>query len=223
MSSLRVESLSMSYGRNSVLSGAYFKVVKGEITSVVGRNGCGKSTLIKAMVGLFPDSSESLFIDGQYISKKERMLNCAYLPQHSFLPKNIKVKKLLKIFLSGNQAEALMADSRISSLLGQKAVSLSGGELRYLEFLMIASLDRRAYLFDEPFSGIEPIYIKYIKKKLLDLKNGGRYILITDHDFHSVRHISDRIWLSRAGRFQMAGDSDQFLIDQGYLPAVRKE
>lgn len=213
----------MSYGRNRVLSGAYFHLDKSEITSVVGRNGCGKSTLLKAMLGLFADSCESLFIEGQYISKKERMLYCAYLSQHSFLPKNVKVKKLLKIFLPDEQAKALMMDDRISGLLEQNAVSLSGGGLRYLEFLMIASLDRKAYFFDEPFSGIEPIYIKHIKKKLLDLKSRGRYILITDHDYHSVRGVSDRIWLSRSGRFEMAVDPDQFLIDRGYLPAAQKE
>jgi len=219
LSRIKVECLSVKYREKSVLDGVYFELLKGEITALEGRNGSGKSTLIKAMLGLLPASRESLFFENQYLGKNERVQFAAYLPQHTFLPGRVKVKKLLKLFLPGNSRETLGGEERIAGLLDRKPVTLSGGERRYLEFFMVASLDRDAFFFDEPFSGIEPLYLEAVKNKVLDLKREGKYILISDHDYHSIGDIADRLWLSRQGKVEPAVSSDLYLKDKGYLPA----
>lgn len=218
MKTLRVENLVKYYGDRKVLSGSFFEIQRGQINSIVGRNGCGKTTFLNALTGRLSGTKEVLFLDGQIIPRKKRIFNTAFLSQQSFLPKNVKVRQIISAFLPPQKGRSLLADERIQPLLNLKAGKISGGEKRYLEFFLVSSLDREVYIFDEPFIGIEPLYINRVYSRLEELKSEGKYIILTDHDFHSVQSISDRIWLSRGGELKPADNEKAGILQNHYLP-----
>ncbi len=220
MDTLQVDSLNHSYNRNKVLSGIFLKIDSGEVVGILGRNGCGKSTMFNSIYGLFKDSTEVVKFNNDYVSKKNRWRNIAYLPQATFLPHDHKVKKTIKLFLDKEERDILYDDSRINRLLDQKNGSLSGGERRYLEFLLILSLNRSVTLLDEPFAEIEPKYFDLIFRKIQDKKEKGFSFLISDHNHWSVRDICSRLQIMRSGQFYQTDNSDSELKKRGYLPAI---
>lgn len=222
MRTLTVENLSASYGRNKILSGSFLQIERGRINSLVGRNGCGKTTLIKAVLGLLRDSTETLYIDGKTVPKKSRINYIAYLPQQPFLPKNTKVEAIVTMFLNDEERIEILNDDRIRPLLKMKASKLSGGENKYLEFFLVSSLNREVYIFDEPFIGIEPLYLEVVIERLKRLKGDNKYILITDHNFKTVKDVSDRFWHSRSGRLVPLENDEFSSLRESYLPDREK-
>lgn len=191
------------------------------IVGLFGFNGCGKSTLIKIGAGFLTQKNGNIFIEGKVIENNystNRYNYLGYLPQDSFLPKDMTVWEFLKISTSLNKN--LVEDPIINKIINQKIVSLSGGELRYLEILFLFSLDRQYYLLDEPFTGVEPIYIEKIVYLIQKEKQKGKGILITDHYHHYVTDIIDKCYLMKDGYLEELDKTKDFrkeLLDNGYL------
>lgn len=119
----------------------------------------------------------------------------SYLPQHPFTPKNIKVRDLIPIYFSEEKKQdAIFYDSMISNFSSKTVGSLSLGQVRYLEVLLLANLDRPFLMLDEPFSMLEPLYKDKIKTLLNKLKS-SKGILITDHYYEDVLEVTDRNYL----------------------------
>ena len=108
----------------------------------------------------------------------------------------------------------------IKKLKRQKIISLSGSELRYLEIIFLFSLDRKYYLLDEPFTGIEPLFIEKIIDLIQKEKEKGKGILITDHYHRYVTEIIDKCYLMKDGYIKEIDKSKNFkkeLLNNGYL------
>ena len=199
----------------------HLKVEQGKIYGIFGKNGSGKSILMDIGAGIYLPSSGRVFINGKAfkkLSRIERYRKIAYLPQNSFLPQDVKVKNLIKSF--PGLAYGLINRSKLLNLKNEKISSLSGGELRLLELLLIISLNRTYLILDEPFTGIEPLIIQEMIDLILEQRQQKKGILITDHYYHYVLKISDIAYIIKDGQCKPIGkDTDKLsmLKDYGYL------
>jgi ABC-type multidrug transport system ATPase subunit len=190
----------------------------GEIVGLLGRNGCGKSSLLRLLFGTLRGDSRVIRIDNCY---RESLYfdrkTIALLPQENFLPLNLKVERCIRLFLADAGArETVLGDEQVHKCLNTQISDLSGGERRYLELLLILSLNRAFFLLDEPFSELDPVY----SEKMTDIlrshcRSSG--IIITDHDYRNICEVSDRLLLLKDGvLYPVLGQED--MKRWGYLP-----
>ena len=193
---LEAEGIIYRIGYNDLLTDIYMKCEMGEVIGVLGRNGCGKSSLLKIIFGTLEAENKNIRVNKMPIDRLYAKRNIvSYLPQDSFLPKTISLKKIVLNFISRtSKREAIFKDLHLNKHLNKKVNELSGGELRYFEVLLLLSLDSRFILLDEPFSSIEPLYKERIKNLIWQYK-GEKGFIITDHDFHNLLALCDNVKL----------------------------
>ena len=136
-----------------LLSDVYLKCKTGETVGLLGRNGSGKSTLLQIIFGTMSAENKMIRINSSiYARPYLEGSQISYLPQKSFLPKVLNIRKLVNIFIEDKDArETILRDERVAKYLNKRASSLSAGELRYLEILLVINLPVRFVLLDEPF------------------------------------------------------------------------
>lgn len=216
--SLQLHSVRKSFGKKTILKEVSFTLAQGEIISLFGRNGSGKSTLLKILFGTLKANAIRLQIDGKNISPKEVIPKqlIGYLPQDHFLPKHLKVRDVIPLFYAdGDDQDRIFRAPFVEKIATRKIGTLSLGELRYLELLLVAHLEHPFLLLDEPFSMIEPLYKEAIKEFLLSLK-AKKGILLTDHYYRDVLDISDHHMVIVDGISQTAENIED-LKKLGYL------
>jgi lipopolysaccharide export system ATP-binding protein len=198
---LTLDSVHFSYGRQTILRGAYLALQSGQIVGLFGRNGSGKSTLLRIAVGdLSPDNGH-VSIDGHVFRRPERSQrfgSLAYLSQATFLPADLRVRQLVKDWPT--PVAGLDGDSPLSLIHGSKVRNLSAGERRYLEICLLLALDRPYLLLDEPFSGMAPTIVQHIADLLMDASKAGTGILIVDQCLREVTAVADTAYVLSGGR-----------------------
>lgn len=214
---LEVDSIRKSFGDKQVLTDIALKCQPGDIIGLLGRNGTGKSTLLKIVFG-------TLFTNYKFIRINDEVLNqpfktkskIAYLNQDNFLPKNITVKQVVDIYSDDLDHKGFLDDEILEKVVETKIRNLSGGESRYLEVKLLLNLNSIFVLLDEPFNGISPLHIELVKKMILDnsLKKG---IILTDHDYRNVLDVATRYYLLFDGGLKPVKTKND-LIDWGYVP-----
>jgi ABC-type multidrug transport system ATPase subunit len=214
---LEVDSITKSYKYPPVLTNIYFKCKTGDIAGILGRNGTGKSTLLKIIFGTVPAENKFIRIDGKIYDcpYKTKNLVC-YLPQHDFLPKNFSVEKVIELYHGRSSIDTYFEDKFLQNSRKKRISYLSGGELRYLEIRILLDLDSKFLLLDEPFNGLSPIAVEHIKK-LIIAASKTKGILLTDHDYRNVLDVANSYWLLRNGGIQLLTDKSQ-LVQWGYIP-----
>jgi ABC-type multidrug transport system ATPase subunit len=191
---LELHKAEKSFRSKEILKKVSFSCSTGEILGIFGRNGCGKSTLLKMIFGTLKASKIEMSFNNKPLSPSQVILQkkIAYLPQHSFLPFNSKVRDVIPIYYqSQKDQDAIFYDSLIASISSKKIKELSIGQLRYLQVLLIGNLDRDFILLDEPFSMIDPLYKEKIRELLLKIKQ-HKGIIITDHYYKDVLNITSK-------------------------------
>ncbi|MEH6765337.1 MAG: ATP-binding cassette domain-containing protein [Aequorivita antarctica] len=201
MAIFKLHNAAISFGKKEVLKEVSFSLKTGEVLGIFGRNGCGKSTLLKMIFGTLKKGSISISIDGVKFNPSSNISSecIAYLPQHSFLPKDIKVRDLIPIYFSEEKKQdTIFYDLQIAKLTAKKVGELSLGQIRYLEVLLVGNLDHPFMMLDEPFSMIEPLFKIEIKNLLNKLKL-EKGIIITDHYYEDVLDITTQNLLIKNG------------------------
>tara|TARA_R110002051_G_scaffold297564_1_gene363916 strand:+ start:1344 stop:2036 length:693 start_codon:yes stop_codon:yes gene_type:complete len=216
MSRLHIDSLTKKYNNKVILSDVFLSCEKGKITGLIGRNGSGKSTLLKIVFGT--EKAESKFVRIgkkiiRNISDGRNLIN--YLPQDNFLPNNIKISTLIKLFLSKDNSDILVNNEHIIPLLNKQNQDLSGGEKRIVEILLIIHSNSEYILLDEPFNGVSPIFRDYIIEYINKMKLNKGYI-ITDHDYENVINLADSILYLQNGYLKEINEKSE-LVELGYL------
>lgn len=162
---LEADSIRKSFGYNQVLTDVYISCSPGDIIGLLGRNGTGKSTLLKILFGTLHTDYKHITINGKLINQayKESGL-VSYLHQDNFLPKDLTVLKVIELFEDQIKMLDFTKDQILCNLLDTKIGYLSGGESRYFEVKLILCMDSLTALLDEPFNGISPIHIDIVKE-----------------------------------------------------------
>ena len=214
---LELRGVNAGYGTVNVVWDAHISVGQGEVASLVGRNGVGKSTTLKAVVGLADVSAGDIRIgdkptrglDTAYIVKS----GVGYIAQEREICPALTVEENLRVPLyakgqSPTRMEAIFTQfPRLKERARQKAGSLSGGERKLLAFGRIMLLEPQVYLIDEPTEGLMPSAIAEISALIRRLREQGAAILLVEQHLDLVRALSDRVYLMNAGRIEQCVDS----------------
>jgi len=218
MAELKVEHLSKRFGSNQVLNDISICSRTNEIIGVFGRNGSGKSTMLKCIFGTLKADTITMDIDGVNINPSEVIPSgkIGYLPQDSFLPKNTKVKNVIPMYFSNKKRQDnVFYAPGINRIVNKSIKNLSFGELRYFELVLVSFLDHPFLFLDEPFSMIEPLYKNLIRDFLINLKQ-EKGIILTDHYYRDVLAVTDiNILIKDSKTIEIKNKSD--LVNQGYL------
>ena len=207
---LGVHDINAAYGNVRVLFGLSLTVQPGEIHCLLGRNGAGKTTAIKAVMGLIPLLSGRVELDGETLSElppHEIPGRCVGLiPQGRRLFSELTVAENLEIGLmvrgTGDETREEVLDMfpRLRERLRQPAATLSGGEQQMLAVARALCIRPKALLLDEPTEGLQPSMIALIRDTLLRLRDTGVATLLVEQRVDAVLSIADRVTFIENGR-----------------------
>jgi ABC-type Mn2+/Zn2+ transport system ATPase subunit len=198
MFKLTVDSVDLEFNGRKILQDIYLDCSTGEVVGLLGRNGSGKSSLLKIIFGALTPTHKYLSINNEVLDKGYHKNRIAYLPQHNYLPKGIRISSLAKMLVAPQYWTEFSDLGIYQAHHIKKTEELSGGELRQLEMLMILYNRSNFILLDEPFTHVTPIQADYFKGIIKAVsKNKG--IIVTDHQYHNIMDVSSRVILITNG------------------------
>jgi ABC-type multidrug transport system ATPase subunit len=199
MHELHVDSVCKWFGKNQVLCDIFVSCKPGDVIGLFGRNGCGKSTLLKIIFGSVKAENRFVRLNGRIVQNLNEAKNeIVFLPQNSFLPSHLTIKKAVDLFCERSHVGTLQNDVHVKRFLHRKSHELSGGERRMIEILLILNSRAEYVLIDEPFNGVEPNYKEEIKRSIQEHSQYKGFI-ITDHDYRNITAIATKILLLKDG------------------------
>lgn len=231
MDILKAQGLVKRYGKRTVVKGINIEVKTGEVVALLGPNGAGKTTTFYMIMGAIKPNKGKVFLDDKEITKlpmyKRARLGIGYLPQEASIFRNLKVwdnvysvleMKRMKRNERIEKTKKLLEMLNVLKVKDNKGYQLSGGERRRVEIARALALDPKFLLLDEPFTGIDPKTREEIQDIIIQLKNIGIGILITDHNVRETLEITDRAYIIYDGEILIEGTSRELIED----PKVRE-
>lgn len=215
---LKVDSVQLDFDGRKILQSIYLDCKPGEVTGLLGRNGSGKSSLLKIIFGTLTPYHKYVGINDEYIDKGYLNNRIAYLPQHNYLPQNIRISQLAPMLVDPLAWEEFSSYPLYTEYRHKKPRDLSGGELRKLETLMILYSKANYILLDEPFTHISPIQAEDIKA-IIRKRSAYKGFIITDHQYQNILEISDKIILIDDGATKLIENKEE-LVTYGYLSGI---
>ena len=225
-SKIETRQLVREYGKRRVVDGVDINVGAGEIVGLLGPNGAGKTTTFYMIVGLIAATAGRVFLDGEDLTDlpmyQRARQGIGYLPQEASIFRKMTVEQNIRAIaetlpLSKAEREASveehLTELGLQHLANQKAYTLSGGERRRLEISRALVTRPKFLLMDEPFSGVDPISVSEVQKIIVQLKERGIGVLITDHNVRETLSIVDRAYLLHDGSVLSEGTSDYLIND----------
>ena len=215
---LTVESIDLHYGAAQALRHVSVTAEPGKITCVLGRNGVGKSSLLRAIVGHQPVSAGKILFDGQDITRlrayERARRGIAYVPQGREIFPLLTVQENLETgFARLPRAERKIGAELfelfpvLKSMLGRRGGDLSGGQQQQLAIARALVTQPKLIVLDEPTEGIQPSIIKDIGRAISYLRSkGDMAILLVEQYFDFARELADRFAVMERGAIVMAGD-----------------
>lgn len=213
-----LDSAYLSFGAHEVLRGATLRISKGSVTGLLGRNGCGKSCLLKIMTGQLTADNVYIGVDGVYLRdlyNSPGLIN--YLPQHHCHPPSLRMIELMGFYgidpvtFSGLHGHLFPAQNL-------RFHELSGGTRRLLEVLLVLEAKTQFTLLDEPFTHIMPLHIEYVQA-VVRRRAEEKGILVTDHKFRHVLDLSDTLYLMHSGTTAVITEPEE-LVRLGYVSSL---
>lgn len=202
---ISIRDLSKQFGKLSVLQHIHLELKKGECIALVGPNGCGKTTLIKSILGMIiPNSGEILF-NAKSISKDiEYRRQIGYMPQIGRYPENMtigQVINMIKSIRNSNSSldEDLYHQFGIGNLLHKKMNTLSGGTTQKVSATLAFLFNPDVLILDEPTAGLDPLASEILKEKIILERNKGKLILITSHLLSELDELISQIIFMQDG------------------------
>jgi lipopolysaccharide export system ATP-binding protein len=231
MNLLEVTKLVKSYNGRVVVNDVSFLLHQQEVVGLLGRNGAGKTTTFRMILGMVEPDSGAVAFDATDVTSlpmyKRARLGIGYLPQDRSDFRQLTVLQNLLAILETLPLNRRQRMSRADALLNQyglvknrkqKANDLSGGERRRLEIARALVTDPKLILLDEPFSGVDPIFVEDLQKDVRRLKvEFGKSVLITDHNVSQTLSVCDRALIINDGQVFKDGTPREIIND----PKVR--
>ena len=213
---LEIDSVQKSFGQNRVLTDVYLRCETGDIVGLLGRNGSGKSTFLKILFGTLSADQKFIRIDGRIFHRPYQTAGeICYLPQDPFLPQDMQLETVVKLYLPAKQAALFFDDPLLRNLNVSRVSRLSGGEQRYAEIKLLLNSNAKFILLDEPFNGIAPILVESLKD-MIRRHAQHKGIILTDHDYRNVIDVANRHYLFADGGLKPIRDKEDLVI-RGYM------
>lgn len=231
MSVLGVTGLAAGYGAIPVLDGLSFAVAEGELVGILGHNGMGKTTVLRALMGFLPATAGAVRFDGHDITRappqRRNRLGLGLVPQGREIFPNLSVHENLRMGCVMHPVEegaaievALAAFPRLKPLLGRAGGALSGGEQQLLAIARCLCAGPRLLLLDEPTEGLQPSIVEEIGETLSRLRaDRGLAIVLVEQNLDFVASLADRALILQRGRFTREA-SAQDLADSAKMEGL---
>lgn len=210
-----LDNVELYFKNKQILNGIYLKAETGKVTGILGRNGCGKSSLLNIAFGHLKAKYKLIRIDNKPILKPLYSTNLVkYLPQHHFVPNSMTLKRAFGLF-AVNWTDFMTQFEDFAIFEMHKFGKLSGGQRRLIETYIILKSKSKLVLLDEPFSHLAPLHIERIKT-LITTEKSHKAIIITDHMYQHIIEASDSIYLLQNGSTKLINNLNE-LEDYKYL------
>ena len=212
MELLQCIDLNKNYGKKEVLKNVNLTIPRRKIIGLLGKNGTGKSTLIKLINDLLTPTSGKVLVNGQEVGVESKKI-IAYLPERTYLDKSMTVKKVLEFFESFyenfdvDKAKKLLEDLGLD--INQKLSKMSKGMQEKVQLVLVMSRKADLYILDEPLGGVDPATRDYILDTILSNFNEGASVIISTHLISDIERILDEVIFIDNGEIILSSDSDE--------------
>ena len=212
MELLQCIDLNKNYGHKKVLKNVNLTIPRGKIIGLLGKNGTGKSTLIKLINDLLTPTSGKILVNGKEIGIESKKI-IAYLPERTYLDKSMTVKKVLEFFESfydnfdTEKAKKLLEDLGLD--INEKLSKMSKGMQEKVQLVLVMSRKADLYILDEPLGGVDPATRDYILDTILSNFNEGASVIISTHLISDIERILDEVIFIDNGEIILTSDSDE--------------
>jgi branched-chain amino acid transport system ATP-binding protein len=223
---LRLEGLDVHYGRAKILHGVTFEARAGEIVALAGRNGAGKSTTLKAIIGLVPPSAGRILFEGRDVTGLDAFriarMGVGYVPEERRIFTDLTVAENLEVgarpLADGREPWSI---DRLVTLfpnlgrsLDRSAGQLSGGEQQMLTIARTLMGNPRLILIDEPSEGLAPVIVEEMARALLALKRDKLTMIVSEQNLTFASAIADSVVLLERGVVRHVGPMAALMADE---------
>jgi branched-chain amino acid transport system ATP-binding protein len=219
---LEVEALSAWYGAAQILFGLSFSVGRGEVVALMGRNGAGKSTTMKALMGLIARRGGTVRFCGDDISRRRAFeiarRGLGFVPEDRRIFSDLTVLENLDIgrqpprrFADGQLAPAWSPDKlfaifpNLGAMPDRRGAHMSGGEQQMLTVARTLMGNPLLVLLDEPSEGVAPVIVEQMANTIVELKKEGLSVLLSEQNIHFAELVCDRVYVLEKGQLQWQG------------------
>jgi len=219
---LLARGLCKSYRGRQVVRDVDLDVASGEVVGLLGPNGAGKTTSFYMVVGLVQPDAGAVYLDATELTTMpmcdRARAGISYLPQEASVFRKLSVEENLLAILETldlsrskrlGRKDELLEQFRLTHVAKTKGYALSGGERRRIEIARALVLSPQFILLDEPFAGIDPIAVIDIQGIILNLKQQGIGVLISDHNVRETLGVCDRAYILNSGEILEQGSPDE--------------
>ncbi len=224
---LQVEDLSLYYGRARVLNSVSLHVKAGEIAVLLGRNGAGKTSCLRALMGLIPSTATCINYSGTslmtFAPHQISQLGIGYVPEDRRIFTDLTVLENLKVGQKPSSHAHLPTWSfdkifdlfpNLAEMRHRHADKMSGGEQQMLSIARTLMGNPETLLLDEPSEGLSPIIVAQMAKALQTLKSQGMTVLLSEQNFAFSRKVADRAYIIEKGHIQYEGSMETLAEDK---------
>jgi len=223
---LDVTGLNAGYGETQVLYGLSVSAKPGRVLAILGRNGAGKSTTLKTIMGLLPAQAGEIRFDGKAISGAKpydiARAGIAYVPETRDIFPSLSVRENLELAAhrfpcaQGGWTIARVLDlfPRLGERMENGGMELSGGEQQMLAIARALLMNPRLLILDEPTEGLAPIIVKLIHDKLQELRNDGLPMIIVEQNFGFATSLADDVVIVSKGQIVWTGSAAEIRADE---------
>jgi branched-chain amino acid transport system ATP-binding protein len=223
---LNIEALNAHYGASHVLQGVDLEVPDGAIAAVLGRNGVGKTTTVRAVMGLVPPSSGRVLLDGEDIAgwppHRVARAGVAYVPEGRLIFPDLSVIENIRV-AERRPAKTWPLDRllqlfpALQERAGNKGSQLSGGEQQMLAIARALVSDPKVLLLDEPSQGLAPLIVRELARVIRLLCQDGVTILLIEQNMKLAEEISDRLAIMVKGRIVYSATPAAFRAEEASI------
>lgn len=222
---LEIEGLNAYYGRAHILHGVGFSMGRGEVLALMGRNGAGKSTTMKAVMGLVPPQAGRVTFEGHTIVGREPFeiarLGVGYVPEERRVFSELSVMENLSVAQRPKREGAphwtperlFQLFPNLGRMRDRPGGAMSGGEQQMLTIARTLMGNPKLVLLDEPSEGLAPVIVEEMAKTILALKGEGLSVLISEQNLHFAGSVADRATIIEKGLIRFTGTMDELKAD----------
>jgi ABC-type multidrug transport system ATPase subunit len=225
---IRIEAFTKSYGEVEAVKPLNLEILRGESFAFLGPNGGGKTTVLRALVGLHAPTSGRILIDGEDLAKAPDRVKklVSYVPQRVTMPGQLTAREILDLFahlreVSSDRVDEVLEIFGLTDDADRLTVEYSGGMLQRLG-LAVAMLEEVAILvLDEPALNLDPLGIARLHKLLAELREKGSTIVFSSHIVHSAVQLADRVGVLVEGELAKLQDVPAFMTTVAQKTRIR--
>lgn len=216
---MKVEHLCFSYGRKAIVERISFSIEKGNIIGLIGENGSGKSTLLKLLAGILKPSSGSVTLNGEKVTR--RLANkISYQPDIDLFYEKLTAAKVFDYYATQFPDFSIEKAYEIAAFLqvptNMKLGKLSKGNRAKVKLATFIARDAEIYLFDEPFSGLDPLARESLMKAIIRfIDTDYCAAILSTHEVNEVEPILDKVILLKDGHIRAMDDLEQIRDERG--------